>query len=342
MGEQEYSKSPRPDAPAISREAQPESLLPIGASLNNIRDSIGNHSVTASLDGFDATFGITNVPRNGLFPQNDSASGFGLNRIGLQFRQQETTLGAPKSLNEPWAFAESPLLAKLNASLATNNTAWMNRVFGDLGIAPVEAMIFLKPGQESGFLTLAHDEATYQIAGGRDTPLRMSVVNSSQLGEFTEWLNAGARLSSISLVTDGQRVDLEPVVLYDSQAGFSASVGQNIDSIIDRLTGKQSMYNHRFSGQGFEFDQLGDSKKFFSLNSYSVGSALASEIKLSDSLGREVSILLATEGGQNLIGFRGLGSSSLLGRMSTHGMLLQASNSHGGSRPYIRRWNQNR
>jgi hypothetical protein len=85
------------------------------------------------------------------------------------------------------------------------------------------------------------------------------------------------------------------------------------------------------SGSGMNLEELGLSNTAFSLNSFEIGRSLATEVKLRSSLGREFSLLLATEGDRNLVGFRGLSEDTFIGKTAAHGMMIQESNQFGGS-----------
>lgn len=85
------------------------------------------------------------------------------------------------------------------------------------------------------------------------------------------------------------------------------------------------------SGEGINLENLGLNDSAFSLNSFEIGKSLATELKLRDSLGREFSVLLATDTERNLVGFRGLSHNSFFGKAAAHGMMIQESNQLGGS-----------
>ena len=329
MGGQELDKTTKGGETKTAQDP-PTTLIPDGIRPSSLGD-MTTHEERVNLGSFDATFGITSNKNQGIFPTDPDSSLFGVNRVKVDFHQGSLSRASQLPLNEPWSLTPSPFMSRLQESLQVRQGNLWSNTLAEMGIEPVQAMVFLTPGQEWGYLTLANGETKYQIAGGVDTPLRMSVANSQALQEFVGWLHTGARLDSLSLVTDGARTQFQPVIMFDSAMGQSITVGNSMDSLLERIHGHAPQYNHVLSGSGITLEDLGASDTRFSLNSFEIGKSLATEIKLRDSLGREFSVLLATEGARNLVGFRGLSNDTFFGTSTAHGMMIQEPNQLGGS-----------
>lgn len=329
MGGQELDKTSK-GGEAKATQDSPSPLIPSGIRPSNLGD-MTTHEERVSLGSFDATFGMTTDKNRGIFPNSPESSLFGLNRVKVDFNQNQGSSVSHLQLNEPWALAPSPFMSRLQESVQVRQGNWWSNTLSEMGIEPVEAMVFLTPGQEWGYLTMASGETKYQIAGGLNTPMRFSIANSEALQEFVGWLQTGAQLDSLSIVTDGTRAKLEPVLMFDSTMGQSITVGNSMDSLLERITGQIPKYNHMLSGSGINLEDLGMRDTAFSLNSFEIGKSLATEIKLRDSIGREFSVLLATEGARNLVGFRGLSNETFFGKTAAHGLMIQEANQFGGS-----------
>jgi hypothetical protein len=329
MGGQEIDKTTK-GAETKSPQDSPATLIPNGVTASTLGD-MTTHEEKVSLGEFDATFGMTADKNRGIFPNDSESSVFGLNRVKVDFNQNYLSRASQLNLNEPWSVTPSPFMSRLQESLQVRQGSAWAQTLAELGIEPVEAMVFLTPGQEWGYLTLANGETKYQIAGGLESPMRISVANSQALQEFVGWLHTGAQLNSLSVVTDGTRAKFEPVIMFDSAMGQSITVGNSMDSLLERISGHAPKYNHMLSGTGINLGDLGLPESAFSLNSFEIGRSLATEVKLRDSFGREFSLLLATETGRNLVGFRGLANNSFFGKAAAHGMMIQESNQFGGS-----------
>jgi hypothetical protein len=326
MGGQELDKTTKGTEP----KDEPTTLIPTGITPSMLGD-MTSHQERVNLGSFDATFGLTADRNRGIFPNGPESPLFGVNRVKVDFNQDYFSRASQLNVNEPWSLTTSPFMSRLQESVQVRQGSAWAQTLSELGIEPVEAMVFLTPGQEWGYLTMASGETKYQIAGGLDGPMRISVANSQELQDFVSWLNTGVQLNSLSVVTDGTRAKFEPVILFDSEMGQSITVGSSMDALIERLTGQAPRYNHMLSGSGMNLEELGLSNTAFSLNSFEIGRSLATEVKLRSSLGREFSLLLATEGDRNLVGFRGLSENTFIGKTAAHGMMIQESNQFGGS-----------
>jgi hypothetical protein len=180
------------------------------------------------------------------------------------------------------------------------------RFFDVLDIEGFNGYISLDKNQPRGVFEIISGATRTQV-GAQRGGMFMTITGAEHFAEFTRLISNGElSVSEFTVQSDGRSFTATPALRSKERAGFTATVGGNVDALFQTY-GLKPRYEHSFAKEGRHVEgPFGWMSGNLALNSFKMPEAVTTSVVFNSDRGNQFGLVFSTETDRNVIGFRGL------------------------------------